>query len=447
MAFTNHMRHWVLTALLFLGVSPSWAAPQIQSWQTPNGARVLFVQAQELPILDVQVVFDGGSARDGDRPGLAAMTNAMLSQGAGDWGADEIAERLARVGAKLGDGSLRDMAWLSMRTLTSEPAFGVAMETLATLLARPRFADEVFQRERRSTLVALRQAEQDPGSVGMKALYRQIYGQHPYASDPLGTEISVQALTPEALRQFHERYYVAANAVVAMVGDLSREQAAALAERLVGSLPRGAPAEPLPPVARLSQGVTERLDFPSTQTHVYAGQPGMQRLDTDYFPLYVGNHILGGSGLVSLLSDEVREKRGLSYSVYSQFVPMNALGPFVLGLQTKNSQAAEAQGVLLETLARFAADGPTEEELRAAKLNLTGGFPLRIASNSKILQNLAAIGFYRLPLDYLDRFNERVEAVTVSDIRDAFQRRIDPKRLAVIIVGPQQENRVAHTGD
>ncbi len=447
MRFTKGTRRWLLGVLWVLGVSPLWAGPQIQSWQTPNGAQVLFVQAPELPILDVQLVFDAGSARDGDKPGLAALTNGLLSQGAGDWGADEIAERLAAVGAKLGEGSLRDMAWLSLRTLTSEPAFSVATETLATLLARPTFATETFERKRRSALVALRQAEQDPGSLGMKALYRQIYGEHPYASDPLGTEASLKALTPEALRAFHGRYYVAANAVVAMVGDLSREQAAALAERLVGALPGGTHAEPLPPVAGLSEGVTQRLEFPSTQTHVYAGQPGMQRVDPDYFPLYVGNHILGGSGLVSLLSDEVREKRGLSYSVYSHFVPMSAAGPFVLGLQTKNSQAAEAQRVLLETLGRFAAEGPSGEELRAAKLNLTGGFPLRIASNAKILQNLAAIGFYRLPLDYLDRFNEKVEAVTAAEIRDAFQRRIDPARLAVVIVGPQQETRVAHAGD
>jgi zinc protease len=318
---------------------------------------------------------------------------------------------------------------------------------LATLLVRPTFAADAFERERRKALVALRQAEQDPGSVGMKALYRQIYGGHPYSSDPLGTEASLEALTPEGLRAYHQRYYVAANAVVAMVGDLGREQAAALAERLVGALPTGSHAEPVPAVPALSQGITKRLEFPSTQTHVYAGQPGMQRVDPDYFPLYVGNHILGGSGLVSLLSDEVREKRGLSYSVYSHFLPMSALGPFVLGLQTKNSQATEAQRVLLETLSQFAAEGPSDEELRAAKLNLTGGFPLRIASNAKILQNLAAIGFYRLPHDYLDRFNERVEAVTAAQIRDAFQRRIDPARLAVVIVGPQQEGRVAQALD
>ncbi len=439
MRFVKPGRRWLLWVLLGLVATPLWAGPQIQEWKTSNGTRVLFVQAPELPILDVQVVFDAGSARDAATPGLASLTNALLSQGAGEWSADAIAERLAKVGAQLGSGSLRDMAWVSMRTLTREPALGVAMETLAGVVARPAFAQEDFERLRKSTLVSLRQDEQEPGSVGMKALYRQIYGQHPYASDPAGTQASVGSLKAADLRGFHQRYYVAANALVVMVGDLRREQAERIGAELVAALPAGERAGPVPAVAELSEGSTERLAFPSTQTHIYAGQPGMRRGDPDYFPLYVGNHILGGSGLVSLLSEEVREKRGLSYSVYSSFVPMRGLGPFVLGLQTKTSQAGEAQKVLLETLSRFAEGGPSEEELKAAKQNITGGFPLRLASNSKIVQNLASIGFYGLPLDYLDRFNERVEAVTVEQVRDAFHRRIDPRRLAVVIVGPKDD--------
>jgi zinc protease len=162
----------------------------------------------------------------------------------------------------------------------------------------------------------------------------------------------------------------------------------------------------------------------------------MTRTDPDYFPLYVGNHILGGSGLVSLLMDEVREKRGLSYSVYSYFLPMAERGPFLAGLSTKNDQGQQAREVLMDTIERFRAQGPTQEELAAAIKNITGGFPLRIAGNGKIAQYLAMIGFYNLPVDYLDRFNERVEAVTATAIRDAFQRRIDPARFTIVIVGP-----------
>ena len=435
-------RIFALIALHLLTLSSAWAVPEIQLWHTGNGAKVLFVEAPDLPMLDVRVVAAAGSARDGERPGLATLTNGMLTQGAGEWSADEIAERLDDVGADLDVGALRDMAWVSVRTLTRAPALDTALDTLAVVLAQPRFDQADFERERQTTLIGLSLSEQKPGSVGQKALYRRIYGDHPYASYPSGTEEAVKALTREDLQAFHQRYYVGKNTVLAMVGALTREQAEQVAERVLGGLPAGAAAPALPPVPVLQQEVTERLAFPSTQTHIYAGQPGMRRGDPDYFPLYVGNHILGGSGLVSLLMEEVREKRGLSYSVYSYFLPMYELGPFMMGLQTKNAQAKEAGEVLMETVRRFVETGPSEEELTAAKQNITGGFPLRIASNQKVVQYLAMIGFYNLPLDWLNRFNERVEAVSVAQIQDAFRRRVHPERFAVVIVGPDDE-RVA----
>jgi zinc protease len=242
-------------------------------------------------------------------------------------------------------------------------------------------------------------------------------------------------LTREELIAFHRRFYVAKNAVVSIVGAIPRQQAEQIAERLTTALPAGEHAPALPPVPGLEGAKVERIAFPSSQSHLYLGQPGMRRGDPDYFPLYVGNHIFGGSGLVSLLSEEVREKRGLSYSVYSYFLPMRRPGIFQLGLQTKNAQASEALKVMQETLQRFIDRGPSEEELKEAKQNITGGFPLRIASNSKIIQYLAVIGFYDLPLDYLDRFNEREEAVTIEQISDAFRRRVDPQRLVTVQVG------------
>jgi zinc protease len=236
---------------------------------------------------------------------------------------------------------------------------------------------------------------------------------------------------------------VAKNAVVALVGAIDRTQAEQIAERITSGLAAGAPAPALPPVPD-GTGSQQRIPFPSTQAHLYLGQPGMTRTDPDYFPLYVGNHILGGNGLVSLLSEEVREKRGLSYSVSSYFVPMREKGPFILGLQTKNSQAEEAKKVLLDTLNRFRDQGPTAKELEDAKKNITGGFPLRIASNAKIIEYLAVIGFYGLPLDYLDQLTTQVEAVSTGQIRDAFQRRVDPAKFDTILVGP---NPPAGAGD
>lgn len=434
------------TGLLLIAVAagPVAAAPQIQTWQTPNGAKVLFVEATDLPMLDIRVVFDAGSARDGEQSGIASLTAALLKQGAGDWDADAIAERLEGVGAELGAGADRDMTSVSLRTLTRGPALEPAIDTLTEILARPRFAAEDFERVQQNLLIGLHQDEQSPGTVGKKALYRNIFGTHPYAADPSGTLESVAALTRDDASAFHRKHYVAANAVIAIVGAVNRAAAEVLAARISADLPRGEPAPPLPQVPPLAEAMSIDIDFPSSQTHIYAGQPGMQRGDPDYFQLYVGNHILGGSGLVSLLMEEVREKRGLSYSVYSYFLPLAVDGPFMLGLQTKNSQAEEARRVMLETLERFAEHGPTDDELTAALKNITGGFPLRIASNGKIVRYLAVIGFYNLPLDYLDRFNDRVSAVTKEQIRDAFQRRIHADRLAIVEVGPGPARMASH---
>jgi zinc protease len=327
------------------------------------------------------------------------------------------------------------MATVSLRTLTRQPAMDTAVETLATLISAPSFREADLERLRRNRLISLRQDEESPRTVGQKAFYRQVFGSHPYGADPSGTAESVAAITRDHLVDFHQRYYTSANALVAIVGALDRGQAEALAERITSALPKGERPESLPDVADLDTGTLEEITFPSSQTTVMMGQPGMRRGDPDYFTLYVGNHILGGSGLVSLLMEEIREKRGLSYSTYSYFLPLAQPGPFLMGLQTKNDQADQASEVMLETLRRFISEGPTETELTAAKRNITGGFPLRIASNSDIVSYLSMIGFYGLPLDYLDRFTDRIESVTAEQIKDAFARRLDPDRLAIVVVG------------
>jgi zinc protease len=430
----------VLGPVLGLALAtPAAATPNIETWRTESGAEVLYAPAPDLPMVDIRIAFDAGSARDGDKPGLATMTANMLTEGAGGLDADSIAERIEAVGAELGTGADRDMSYASLRSLTQPDALATAVEILTKVIAAPAFPPADLERVRANTLVGLRKREQDPGSVGSRALYRAVFGTHPYASDPNGTLESIPTLTRADLVEFHQRYYSAANATVAIVGALDRAQAEVLAEVLTAGLPVGERPAALPPVADLGAGAVERIAFPSSQTHLYMGQPGMRRGDPDYFALYVGNHILGGSGLVSILMDEVREQRGLSYSAYSYFAPMAERGPMIMGLQTKNTQVDEARAVMLATLERFVAEGPTAAELESAVKNITGGFPLRIASNAKIVQYLSLIGFYDLPLDYLDRFTERVGAVTAEQIRDAYRRRIHPDRLAVIMVGGEQD--------
>ena len=415
------------------------AGPKIEHWTLANGAQVYFVQAVELPMLQARAVFDAGAARDSkDKKGVAALTAAMLDDGAGELDADEIAGRFEGLGAEFGAGAERDMAAINLRTLTDPALLEPALALFAKLAHSPTYPAETLERERARMLVSLARDAQSPGTVAQKTFMRMLYGEHPYANEPTGEEATLKRITRDDLVSFHRRYYVGRNLWLALVGNLSLAQAHRVAEQLVGGLPAGEAVPALPPVAAAKRAVVKKISFPASQSHLLLGQPGIARLDPDYFPLYVGNHILGGSGLVSRLSDEIREQRGLAYSAYSYFAPMRAAGPFVMGLQTKNASRDEAYGLTRKALAQFIAQGPTERELDEAKKNITGGFPLRLDSNRKIADQLAAIAFYGLPLSYLDDFSASVEAVTAAQIRDAFARRIRPDKLVTVIVGGER---------
>ncbi|MGD8842060.1 MAG: pitrilysin family protein [Gammaproteobacteria bacterium] len=429
---------FALLILWFAGAAQ--ALPKIESWKTDKGAKVLFVAAHELPILDVRIVFDAGSARDGDKAGVAALTNALLDQGAAGMDADAIAAGFEQRGAKLGSGSERDMAWLSLRSLSDEKLLKPALDLFRKVLASPDFPEADFERERQRTLTGLEYEKQRPKSLVENAFYHDVYARHPYAGNPSGEEDSVAALSVADLRAFYRRYYVARNATLVLVGDISRKQAETIAARLADALPAGEKAPPLPEVAALKGASTQFIEYPSTQSNVLMGQPGVRRGDPDYFALYVGNHVLGGSGLVSRISEEIREKRGLSYSAYSYFVPMRQDGPYTLGFQTRNEKREEALAVLRDTVRKFVEQGPTEKELKASKDNIIGGFPLAVSSNSKITEYLAMIGFYDLPLDYLSTFTDRIQAVTAKQIRDAFRRRVKVDDMVTVIVGSKSSS-------
>ena len=430
--------YWL--GLILLAFSPfTSAAAKIEHWQTPQGSGVYYVRTEGLPMVDIQVVFDAGSASDGQQFGLAALTADLLDTGAGKWNADEIAQRFESVGAQFGAGSSIDMATVSLRTLTDKPLFDKALETMQVILTKPVFNEADFQREKNRTLAGLKQQEESPAELGSIAFYNALYGSHPYAHPESGVIKTVAALKSADLRHFYQKYYVAANAMVVIVGDLSKQQAEQTAEKLVAGLPAGKKPEALPDVAMPLKSTQQHIEFPSSQTHVLVGLPGTYRKAPDYFDLYVGNHILGGSGLVSKLFDEVREKRGLAYSASSAFMPMLKPGPFLVSLQTRNDQTTQALQVLNQTLADFIAKGPTEAELVAAKKNITGGFAMRFDTNKELAGYVAMIGFYDMPLDYLDTFQQKVEQVTVPSITDAFKRRVNTQLLQTITVGKSAE--------
>lgn len=427
---------WMMALWCVAFVLPAAASPKIQQWTLNNGARVYFVEAPELPMLQIRAVFDAGSSRDPvDKAGLGRQTGAMLGEGTGKLGADDIASQFENLGTEFGAGIDRDMATVSLRSLSDASLLEPALDLFSRILSAPSFPAQSFERIRAQALVALQKDMQSPEAIAEKAFYRALYGDHSYAHDPMGDESSLKAITREDLIAHHRRYYVGANAWLVIVGNASSQQAHKIAEQVIGQLPAGHAATPIPLVRSLGAPQKKQITFAATQTHVLLGQPGMRRGDPDYFPLYVGNHVLGGGGLVSRLSTEVREKQGLSYSVYSYFLPLRKEGPFIIGLQTKNTQRDQALKIARRTLSDFVAKGPTQAELSAAKKNITGGFPLRIDSNAKIAEYLAVIAFYDLPLTYLDDFIPRIEAVTVAQVRDAFRRRVHPDQMVTVTVG------------
>lgn len=421
-------------AWVALAVAPlAQAAPVIQHWQTANGARVYFVESRALPIVDVQVDFAAGSAYDPQaKAGLATLTRGVLDLGAGELDENAIAGRLADLGAQLGGGADLDRASVSLRTLADETKREPALAILRSVLQAPRFAPDIIERELARRTAALKDALTRPDTLAVRAFWSALYPEHPYGRH--ATPESLAGLTRADVQAFYATHYRAERATVTLVGDLSRAQAEAIATRLVEALPSGVPAAALPVPQGYVAGET-RIVHPSAQAHVYLGLPAIQRGDPDFFPLMVGNYSLGGGGFVSRLMKEVREKRGYAYSVYSSFSPLAQPGPFQIVLQTKGAQADEALAVAREVLARFVAEGPTAAELKAAKQNLVGGFPLRLDSNRKILDNAAVIGFYGLPLDYLDRYAANVERVSAADVKAAFARHVAPERLFTVVAG------------
>lgn len=426
----------IVVGAFFLAANiQAYAGLPIQHWTTPGGARVYFVEARSLPMLDISIEFAAGSSRDPvNRSGTASMAAGLMNNGAGGLNETEISTKIANIGALVGSSFDQDRAGWSVRTLSSALERNEALDVLAKIIQDPAYPVEILDREKAQLVAALRQATSDADSVAERQFFKALYQDHPYAQKP--TETTIKPITRDDVVAFYRTHYTVDNAVVAMIGDISRAEAEAIAEKLTGKLPKSQVAiATVAPVKIPEKPLLKEVQFPSTQSHIMLGYPGMKRVDPDYFPLLVGNFILGGGGFASRLTNEVREKRGLVYSVSSYFMPMNELGPYRVALQTRKDQTKEALQVVRDTIKEFIDNGPTEDELANAKRNLGGGFPLRIDSNRKQFEYLQLIGFYKLPLTFLDDYVKKVELVTVAEIKDAFKRRVVPDNMVTVVVG------------
>ncbi|MDR3298979.1 MAG: insulinase family protein [Candidatus Accumulibacter sp.] len=429
------MKMFLFLSLVAFGASSGMAvaAPVIEHWVAPSGARVYFVENRALPMLDVQVDFPAGRSSDpAGKPGLASLTHALLDMGVEGLDENAIADRLADLGARISGGVELDRASLGLRTLSATVTREAALDVFRAVLSTPKFPADVFEREKARMVAALKESLTRPDTIASRAFWAALYPGHAYGSH--ATPESLAAIARDDLERFHREHYGVGGAVVTIVGDVGRGEAEALAQKLTAGLPSGGghpPSGALEPHA----GGEQRLAHPAAQAHVLIGLPALKRGDADFFALQVGNYTLGGGGFVSRLMREVREKRGFAYSVYSAFLPLAQPGPFQIGLQTRKEQAGEALSVVRDVLGRFLDEGPDEAELLAAKQYLAGSFPLRLDSNGKLLDNVAVIGFYGLPLDYLDTYVDRIEKVTAADIRAAFARHVRRGNLVTVVVG------------
>ncbi len=427
----------LLTTTLLLLALPSAHALDIQRWRTAEGATVLLVERHENPIVDISVQFPaaGSIADPQGKNGLADFAAGLLTNGTQKYDEENFNKRINDLAAQLGSDNDRESSSLTLRSLSRPATLRQAGELMQQALSQPRYDAEVFRRTRQQAELALRQNESQPGYIAMRESVKLDYPQHPYSAAAYTSVQSLQAVSLDDVKTFHRNQYAKEGAVVALVGDLNRQQA----DRLVGNLLKGLPekaqtAAKVPPVNEQA-GRRTNIPFASEQAQVVMSMPLISRNDPDYYALVAGNYILGGGGFDSRLMKTLRDEHGYVYGVSSNLMPQREKGRFVIQFATQKSQAPKALEAAESVLRRFIAEGPTEAELQQAKDNIIGSFPLRFDTNQKLLGYLGMIGLYDLPSDWMEQYPKKIEALTVDDVKKAWQRRVKPENLNTVVVG------------
>ena len=419
----------------------------IEKLDSYKGAKAYLVQTKALPMVDIEVSIDAGDRYDpAGKSGLADMVAGLMNYGVksekGVLTEAQIADEIADLGANIGLSVSGERAILRIRSLSRKDLRDRAVQLAAAMLSAPTYDSKIVEREKQRTITSLLEAETKPEFVLERRFKKSVYGNYPLADSP--TVKSVAAVSANDLVQFHKQFYRGDRMIVSIVGDVDRAQAEEIVKALLKQIPAsGQPIAKLPelersPVEPLAQREIQ-IPFDSQQAHIAMGMTAVARNNPDYFPLLVGNYVLGGGGFVSRLMAEVREKRGLAYSVFSYFIPGKENGIFQAGLQTKSDQAALALEVMSSTTAQFIADGPTPSELMAAKANLVNGYPLRIDNNRKLLDNVSSIAWNDLPLDTMDVWTKQVEAVTLEQVNAAFQKYLAMDRMKIVVLGAKNK--------
>jgi zinc protease len=429
------MRELVIAALLLVCASMSAAAaPKIERLKTPLGIEVWFVREPAIPILSLQATWRGGSSSDpAGQEGLAQLVTGLLNEGAGDMSADDFQTALQESAIDMGFSADRDYTTVTLRTLTRNRAR--AFELLKLALTAPRFDDEPVQRVKAQARVAFERSRANPNALVGERFAQLAYGDHPYGRRSSPGADSLERIDRAAMAAFSTALFARGNLVIGAVGDVAPDDLARLVDVSFGALPAQASVALPPPVVPKTAADPVVIPFPNPQSILLFGAPGIAREDPDWYAATVLNQVLGGGGMSSRLFEEVREKRGLVYSVGTQLVPYKAAALLSGSLATANAQVGDALRLVRAELARIAKEGVTDAELAAAKSFMTGSFPLRLTSNAAIAGMLVAIQNSGLPPDYITAYPGLINAVGHDDIRRVAQRLFARDDYLVVVVG------------
>lgn len=423
----------ILAILLVLGVRPA-AAVEIQKVVSAKGIEAWLVEDHTVPLVALNFSFEGGSSQDPDsKTGLTRLLAATLDEGAGDIGSEDYQARLEELAISVGFSTGKDRFYGNLRTLTR--TLPEAAEMLALALNKPRFDAAPVDRMKTSLIAQARRNETNPDAIAGRALAKAVFGEHPYARPTLGTPETLELLGPEDLKAQKAKLIAKNGLKIGVVGAISAETLKPILDQVFADLPEKAELQPVADLTpETGDLVHEFLDVP--QTSVLVSLPGLKRDDPDYQAAYVMNHILGGGSFTSWMYQEVREKRGLSYGAGTSLSPYKHAGLLIGSAATKADRSDETVSVMRAQLKRMAEQGPTKAELDSAKRYITGSYPLRFDSSGKIASQLVALQNADLGMDYFDRRNSEIEAVTLEDVHRVAKRLLADIEPTIVQVGP-----------
>ena len=416
----------------------------MQHWESSLDVPVYFIRTPELDMLDIVLSINAGSSRDSNQPGLATLTASLLDNGSTRKTADELARSLEQLGSQYYSFADRDRTIVYLRTLANKEHLSPSINLLTEIISQPAFRKDDFNRLKNKQLQTITSLDKDPEYQSWLYLTKSLYPNHPYATPDLGTEQTLGSISEKDVHDFHRTYYVTHNLSIVMTGNITREQAEQISEQISLSLPVGAPAPPMLSPDNRQSTASRHIPLETEQVHISLGFQGINRASPDYSALYVANHIFGGSGLTSILMEQLREQQGLVYGAYSMLRAEHYGGSFIISTETRVEEASHTVNEIKRLLNDFVARGPTEQQLHDAKKMINGSFPLSTASNAALAHQFGEIAFYNLPKDEPDRFLAAINQLTCEDIKKALVKVILPEQMVLVTAGPRLSDKKKH---